>query len=62
VRPRDWQIFQEYLSGKSGTEIAAKYGLTLPAVGMVKLKVQRKVSEEIAKLEGTGPNQEESRP
>jgi RNA polymerase sigma-70 factor (ECF subfamily) len=55
VSARDWKIFQDLIfGGKSGTAVAQEHHLTLPAVGMVKLRVQNKVSEEIAKLEGTG--------
>jgi len=57
VRPRislrDWQIFHDLVfAGKSGKEVAGEQNLTLAAVGMVKLRVQRKVSQEIALLEG----------
>lgn len=63
VSPRDWDIFQALVfEGKSGTEVAREYGLTLAAVGMVKCRVQKKVSEEIAKLEGTDREGEFGKP
>jgi RNA polymerase sigma-70 factor (ECF subfamily) len=56
VSPRDWQIFRDLaLLGRSGTEVGREHRLTLAAVGMVKLRVQRKVDEEFARLEGAGP-------
>ena len=53
VKPRDWAIFSALVfEGKTGTEVAGAHGLTLAAVGMIKLRVQRKVSEEVARLSG----------
>jgi RNA polymerase sigma-70 factor (ECF subfamily) len=58
VKPRDWDIFHELVfGGKTGTEVAGARGLTLAAVGMIKLRVQRKVSQEVACLSG-GPSPE----
>jgi RNA polymerase sigma factor (sigma-70 family) len=55
VSPRDWQIFYDVVfGGRSGTEVAREHGMTLAHVGMTKLRVQNKVSEELAKLDGTG--------
>jgi RNA polymerase sigma factor (sigma-70 family) len=55
ISPRDWQIFHDIVfGGQSGTDVAQEHRLTLAHVGMIKLRVQNKVSEELAKLEGTG--------
>lgn len=60
VSPRDWDIFAELvLEEKKGTEVATRFGMTLAAVGMAKLRVQRKVGEEIARLEKGGGTREE---
>jgi RNA polymerase sigma-70 factor (ECF subfamily) len=53
VSPRDWDIFHDLLfGGKSATAVAQEHQLTLAALGMVKLRVQRKVNREVAVLEG----------
>jgi RNA polymerase sigma-70 factor (ECF subfamily) len=54
VSSRDWKIFYDLVfDGKSGTEVAEEHGLKVPAVLMVRLRVQNKVSKEMARLEGT---------
>jgi RNA polymerase sigma-70 factor (ECF subfamily) len=50
--PRDWEIFQDLLAGKSATEVARERQLSLPAVGMVKLRITKRLNQEIARLEG----------
>src|SRR5262249_12899052 len=51
VKPRDWEIFNDLVFlGKTGTEVAKQRGLTLAAVGMVKLRVQRAVSQEVSRF------------
>jgi RNA polymerase sigma-70 factor (ECF subfamily) len=53
VKPRDWTIFHDLVfAGKTGTEVAGEFSLTLAAVGMIKLRVQRKVRGELALLSG----------
>jgi RNA polymerase sigma factor (sigma-70 family) len=53
VKPRDWDIFHNLVfAGKSATEVARERGMTRHAVGMVKTRVQRLVSQEVARLEG----------
>jgi RNA polymerase sigma-70 factor (ECF subfamily) len=58
VRPRvslrDWAIFEAIVfAEKSGSEVAAEHKMTLAAVGMVKLRVQARVRQEIQTLEGS---------
>jgi DNA-directed RNA polymerase specialized sigma24 family protein len=61
VSPRNWTIFHDLMfGGKTGTDVAQEHQLTLAAVGMIKRRVQGKVSQEIAKLEGTGPDERKS--
>ncbi len=53
VTPRDWNIFHALVfDGASGTAVAEGQGLTLAAVGMIKLRVQRKLRQEVARLSG----------
>src|SRR5262249_2324145 len=55
VSPRDWEIFHDIVfGGKSASEVAKERKMTLAAVGMVKLRVQRRLAEEVARPEGTG--------
>jgi RNA polymerase sigma-70 factor (ECF subfamily) len=51
VSARDWRIFNDLVfADRTGTEVAKAHGLSLAAVGMVKVRVQRKVSDEVARL------------
>jgi RNA polymerase sigma-70 factor (ECF subfamily) len=54
ISRRDWDIFHDFLAGKASSEIARERGMTVAAVGMVKTRVQRQVSAEVARLSG-GP-------
>lgn len=56
VSTRDWELFHDLLlGGKSATVAAKERGMTLAGVGMAKLRVQRKLQREIARLEGMAP-------
>jgi RNA polymerase sigma-70 factor (ECF subfamily) len=56
VTPRDWQIFEDLtVAGRSGPAVAEKLKMSVSAVLMAKSRVQKKLREEIRRLEGTGP-------
>jgi RNA polymerase sigma-70 factor (ECF subfamily) len=53
VTPRDWGIFQDLAVDQlPGPEVALKLGMTVTAVLMAKSRVQKKLREEIRRLEG----------
>src|SRR5262249_37865004 len=53
VRSRDWQIFQELaLKQRPGRAVAREVGMTVTAVLTAKFRVQKKLREEIRRLEG----------
>ncbi len=52
VTPRDWRIFQDMtLDNRPGPEVARALGMTVTAVLMAKSRVQKKLREEISRLE-----------
>jgi DNA-directed RNA polymerase specialized sigma24 family protein len=56
VTARDWEIFEDLaLGGRSGPTVAGELRLPVSAVLMAKSRVQKKLREEIRRLEGTGP-------
>src|SRR5262249_15630863 len=56
VSPRDWQIFQDLaVNGRPGPEVAGGLGMTVAAVLMARSRVQKKLREEIQRLEGIDP-------
>jgi RNA polymerase sigma-70 factor (ECF subfamily) len=56
VTPRDWQIFEDLaLGGRSGPAVARELKMSVSATLMAKSRVQKKLREEIRRLEGTGP-------
>jgi RNA polymerase sigma-70 factor (ECF subfamily) len=55
VTPRDWAIFQELaLEGRPGPVIARQLKMSVSAVLMVKSRVQKKLRQEIRRLEEAG--------
>jgi RNA polymerase sigma factor (sigma-70 family) len=62
VSPRDWEVFSALArDGRSGKEVAAEYGMSVAAAFMAKSRVQQKLADEVARLEGTdvGPQEAE---
>src|SRR5262249_5413542 len=56
ITPRDWQIFEDLaLGGRSGPAVARELKISVSAALMAKSRVQKKLREEIRRLEGTGP-------
>lgn len=53
VSTRDWRIFMDVaMTGRSLSEVAAEHQLTAAAAGMVKLRVQRQISQMLERLQG----------
>jgi RNA polymerase sigma-70 factor (ECF subfamily) len=53
VSPRDWKIFQGLaIESRPGPELARELGMTVTAVLMAKSRVQKKLRQEIRRLEG----------
>jgi RNA polymerase sigma factor (sigma-70 family) len=60
VTPRDWQIFRELtLEERPGRAVARELGMTVTAVLMAKSRVQKKLREEIHRLERVAPQPRE---
>jgi RNA polymerase sigma factor (sigma-70 family) len=56
VTSRDWQIFEQLaLANRAAPEVARELEMTVTAVLMVKSRVQKKLREEIHRLEGIEP-------
>jgi RNA polymerase sigma-70 factor (ECF subfamily) len=56
VTARDWQIFEKLaVENRPGQEVAQELGMTVTAVLMVRSRVQKKLREEIRRLEGGEP-------
>jgi RNA polymerase sigma-70 factor (ECF subfamily) len=54
VSPRDWKIFQDLaVDGRPGPAVAQELGMTVTAVLMAKSRVQKKLREEVRRLEGS---------
>jgi len=52
VSPRDWKIFEALaLEGRRGPDVAKELGMTVTAVLMAKSRVQKKLREQIRRLE-----------
>jgi RNA polymerase sigma-70 factor (ECF subfamily) len=63
VRPRDWQIFQELtLEERPSRAVAREMGMTVAAVLMAKSRVQKKLREEIRRLQGAELDHQEGLP
>ena len=59
VSERDWRIFTDVaITGRSLSEVAAEHQLTAAAAGMVKLRVQRKISQVLVSLQGKAEREE----
>lgn len=55
VSPRDWKIFQELaVEGRPGHAVAGELNMNVSAVLMVRSRVQKKLSQEIRRLEASG--------
>jgi len=56
VTPRDWQIFQELaVEARPGPAVAKELHMTVTAVLMAKSRVQKKLREEVRRLEDASP-------
>jgi RNA polymerase sigma-70 factor (ECF subfamily) len=63
VSPRDWKIFQDLaLEGQPGPAVARGLNMTVTAVLMAKSRVQKKLREEIRRLEGAALHSPEEEP
>jgi RNA polymerase sigma-70 factor (ECF subfamily) len=60
--PRDWAIFMSSaFEGRSGTDIAREYGLTLANVGMIIGRVRKKIAAQLDLLRGTPKPSDDTR-
>jgi RNA polymerase sigma factor (sigma-70 family) len=56
VSPRDWKIFQELaVEGRPGPAVARELGMTVTAVLMARSRVQKRLRQEIRRLEEASP-------
>ena len=56
VSPRDWKIFQELaVAGRPGPDVARELGMTVTAVLMARSRVQKRLRQEIRRLEDASP-------
>jgi RNA polymerase sigma-70 factor (ECF subfamily) len=56
VSPRDWKIFQELaVAGRPGPDVARELGMTVTAVLMARSRTQKRLRQEIRRLEGASP-------
>jgi RNA polymerase sigma-70 factor (ECF subfamily) len=56
VSPRDWKIFQELaVAGRPGPAVARELGMTVTAVLMARSRVQKRLRQEIRRLEDASP-------
>jgi RNA polymerase sigma-70 factor (ECF subfamily) len=63
VSPRDWKIFRSLaIEGQPGPALAQELGMTVTAVLMAKSRVQKKLRQEIQRLEGDSPHPPEGGP
>jgi RNA polymerase sigma-70 factor (ECF subfamily) len=61
VSPRDWKIFEDLaLGGRSGPAVAHELSMTVTAVLMAKSRVQKKLGQEIQRLESDRSSGHES--
>jgi RNA polymerase sigma-70 factor (ECF subfamily) len=60
VSPRDWKIFQELaVEGRPGPAVARELGMTVTAVLMARSRVQKRLRQEIRRLEDASPRASE---
>ncbi len=63
VSPRDWAIFQALaVDGRPGPAVAQELGMTVTAVLMARSRVQKKLRQEVRRLEGASPHPPEGGP
>jgi len=63
VSPRDWQLFQALaVEGRPGPAVARELRMTVSAVLMARSRVQKKLRQEIRRLEGASPHPSEGGP
>jgi len=63
VSLRDWKIFQELaVDGRPGPAVARDLGMTVSAVLMVRSRVQKKLRQEVSRLEETNSDLREGGP
>jgi RNA polymerase sigma-70 factor (ECF subfamily) len=56
VSPRDWKIFQELaVAGRPGPDVARELGMTVTAVLMARSRVQKRLRQEIRRMEEVSP-------
>ena len=56
VSPRDWKIFQELaVAGRPGPAVAQELGMSVAAVLMARSRVQKRMREEVRRLEEASP-------
>ena len=56
VSPRDWKIFQELaVEGRPGPDVARELGMTVTAVLMARSRVQKRLRQEIRRMEEVSP-------
>ena len=56
VSPRDWKIFQELaVEGRPGPAVAQELGMTVAAVLMARSRVQKRMRQEVSRLEEASP-------
>jgi RNA polymerase sigma-70 factor (ECF subfamily) len=56
VSPRDWKIFQELaVEGRPGPNVARELGMTVTAVLMARSRVQKRLRQEIRRMEEASP-------
>jgi hypothetical protein len=63
VSARDWQIFQALaVDGRPGPAVARELGMTVSAVLMARSRVQKKLRQEVRRLEEACPHPPEGGP
>jgi RNA polymerase sigma-70 factor (ECF subfamily) len=56
VSPRDWKIFQELaVAARPGPDVARELGMTVTAVLMARSRVQKRLRQEIRRMEEVSP-------
>ena len=56
VSPRDWKIFQELaVEGRPGPAVAQELGMSVAAVLMARSRVQKRMRQEVSRLEEASP-------
>jgi len=63
VSPRDWKIFQALaIEGRPGPAVARELAMTVTAVLMARSRVQKKLRQEIRRLEGASAHPSQRKP